>query len=107
MLVLGRPGRLGLAVGAAAVLAICPAINAQAATGSIQYFNVSGQGFRITNPPDNVCLTLRVRADEIDNDTNKSVSVYLGTACNTFVTTLAPGRGVSHVGGPQSVRVIG
>src|SRR3954453_11817923 len=71
------------------------------------YFNVSGQGFRITNPPDNVCLTLRVRADEIDNDPKKSVSVYLGTACNTFVTTLAPGRGVSHVGGPQSVRVIG
>ncbi|MFF5126618.1 hypothetical protein ACFY41_06695 [Streptomyces syringium] len=107
MLTLARLGRLGMAVGMAAVLATGLATSAQAATGTIQYFDVNGQEFRITNPPDNVCLTLRVRAAQIDNETNKSVDVYLGTACNTFVTNLPPGRGVSSVGGPQSVRVIG
>ncbi len=99
--------RISLAVGTAVVLVTGLATNAQAATGTIQYFDVNGQEFRITNPPDNVCLTMQVRADQINNETNKTVNVYLGTACNTFVTSLDPGRGVSHVGGPQSVRVIG
>ncbi|MBP2402757.1 hypothetical protein SNS2_1335 [Streptomyces netropsis] len=107
MLALAHLGRLGLAVGMAAVLATGLATSAQAATGRIQYFDVNGQEFLITDPPDNVCLTLQARASTIDNETNKSVNVYLGTACNTFVTTLEPGRAVAHVGGPQSVRVIG
>ncbi|MBM7166945.1 hypothetical protein JQK87_00585 [Streptomyces sp. G44] len=100
-------GRICLAVGTATVVVAGLATNAQAATGTLRYFDVSGQEFRINNPPDSVCLTLQVRADEIANDTDKSVSVYLGPACNTFVTTLAPGHAVSHVGGPQSVRFIG
>ncbi|MFH8293024.1 hypothetical protein [Streptomyces sp. NPDC018059] len=100
-------GRICLAVGTATVVVAGLTTSAQAATGTIQYYDVNGQGFRVTNPPDNVCLTLQVRADEIINDTNKPVNVYLGTACNTFVTSLDPGRAVSHVGGPQSVRVIG
>ncbi|MBC2874610.1 MULTISPECIES: hypothetical protein [Streptomyces] len=106
MLALARLARTGPAIAMAAVLATGLTTNAQAATGRIRYFN-GGQELQITNPRDNVCLALQVRADEVANDTNKSVSVFLGTACATFVTTLAPGRAVSHVGGPQSVRVIG
>ncbi|MFI7099667.1 hypothetical protein ACIBK8_09940 [Streptomyces sp. NPDC050161] len=107
MFALARLGRLGLAVGMAAVLATGLATNAQAATGNIRYFSTAGQEFRITNPPDNVCLTLQVRAGSVTNETNKTVSVFLGTNCATFVTNLAPGRTVARVGGPQSVRVIG
>ncbi|MFD7260488.1 hypothetical protein [Streptomyces sp. NPDC059874] len=104
---LTRLARLGLTAGTAAVLVAGLATNAQAAAGTIRYFNFSGQEFRIADPPDNVCLALQIRATNVTNETNKRVSVYLGTSCNTFVTTLAPGRGVSYVGGPQSVRVIG
>lgn len=104
---LARLGRLSLTVGTAAVLVTGLATNAQAASGTIRYFSAGGQEFDITNPPDNVCLTLQVRATNVTNETNKRVSIYLDTSCNTFVTTLVPGRGVSYVGGPQSVRVIG
>lgn len=103
---LPRLGRLGLAVCTATVLVTGLATNAQAATGRIRYFNGAGQEFDIVNPPDHVCLTLQVRATNVTNETNKNVSVYLGMNCDRFVTTLVPGRGVSYVGGPQSVRVV-
>ncbi|WP_328303346.1 hypothetical protein OG389_35625 [Streptomyces sp. NBC_00435] len=104
---LARFGRIGLTVGTAAVLVTGLATHAQAAAGTIRYFSPAGQEFDIANPPDNVCLTLQIRATNVTNETDKRVSIYLGTSCNTFVTTLVPGRGVSYVGGPQSVRVIG
>ncbi|MET9645899.1 hypothetical protein ACFZB6_07860 [Streptomyces syringium] len=107
MFALARLGRLGLSVGMAAVLVTGLSTTAQAATGNIRYFNVNGQEFTVTDPPDNLCITLQARASSLVNETNKTVSVYLGTSCATFVTDLEPGRGVSHVGGPQSVRVIG
>lgn len=104
---LTRLGRIGLAAGTTAALVTGLVTSAQAATGAVRYFNGAGQEFRITNPPDNVCLTLQIRAINVTNETDKPVSVYLGTSCNTFVTALDPGHGVSYVGGPQSVRVIG
>lgn len=104
---LPRLGRLALAVGTATVLATGLATNAQAASGSIRYFDGPGNEFDIVNPPDNVCLTLQIRAINVTNETDKRVSVYLGRNCERFITTLVPGRGVSYVGGPQSVRVIG
>ncbi|WP_331773131.1 hypothetical protein OG948_57960 (plasmid) [Embleya sp. NBC_00888] len=107
MLALTHLVRTGLAVGTAVVLATGLTTNAQAATGNFRYFNTNGQEFRVANPPDNVCITLQVRATSMSNETNKTVSVYLGTSCATFVTNLAPGRGLSYVGGPQSVRAIG
>ncbi|GCE02001.1 hypothetical protein [Embleya hyalina] len=107
MLALTHLVRGGLAVGTAVVLATAPATGAQAATGNFRYFNGSGQEFRVVNPPDNVCVALQVRAISMVNETNKSVRVYLGTNCATLATTLPPGRGVSYLGGPQSIRVIG
>ncbi|MFF7078686.1 hypothetical protein [Streptomyces lavendulae] len=104
---LSRLARIGLTVGAAAVLATGLATNAQAATGSIRYFDVNQNEFRIVNPPDNVCLPLQVRADLIVDETDKRMTIYLGTACQTRVTTIGPGEGRSHIGGPQSVRIIG
>ncbi|MEV4873981.1 hypothetical protein [Streptomyces syringium] len=107
MFALARLGRLGLSVGMAAVLVTGLSTAAQAATGQIRYFSVDGQQFTITDPPDNVCITLQVRAAGIANKTNKTVNVYLGTSCAIFVTALEPEDGVSSVGGPQSVRVVG
>lgn len=104
---LSRFGRIGLTVGTAAVLATGLATNAQAATGTIRYYDVNQNEFRITNPPDNVCLALQVRADLIENETNKRMTIYLGTACATRVTTIGPGEGRAHIGGPQSVRILG
>ncbi|GAA0290339.1 hypothetical protein GCM10010302_31100 [Streptomyces polychromogenes] len=105
--VLARFGEIGLTVGTAAVLATGLAASAQAATGTIQYFDVHQNEFRITDPPDNVCLALQARAEEIENKTNKRMTIYLGTTCATRVTTIGPGEGRSHIGGPQSVRIIG
>ncbi|WP_405812797.1 MULTISPECIES: hypothetical protein [unclassified Streptomyces] len=104
---LSRFCRIGLTVGAAAVLATGAATNAQAATGSIRYFDVNQAEFRIVNPPDNVCLALQVRADLIVNETDRRMTIYLGTACATRVTTIGPGEGRAHIGGPQSVRITG
>ncbi|GLX37465.1 hypothetical protein [Streptomyces lavendulae] len=104
---LSRLVRIGLTVGAAAVLATGLATSAQAATGSIRYFDVNQNEFRIVNPPDNVCLALQVRADLIVDETDKRMTIYLGTACQTRVTTIGPGEARSHIGGPQSVRIIG
>ncbi|MCZ0205378.1 hypothetical protein OZK63_08125 [Streptomyces sp. UMAF16] len=104
---LARLRRIGLAVGTAVVLATGLATNAQAATGTIRYFDVNQQEFRIPDPPDNVCINLQVRADLILNETDKTVRVYLNANCAVRVTDLAPGRGVAHVGGPRSVRALG
>ncbi|MEU9190100.1 hypothetical protein AB0D14_37335 [Streptomyces sp. NPDC048484] len=107
MLALGRLGRLGLAAGTAAVLATGLATNAQAATGTLRYFSITGEEFRASNPPDNVCIKLRIRPDLIDNHTNKTVSVYLNADCSLLVVDLEPGRAAAHLGGPRSVRFIG
>ncbi|MFE5138471.1 hypothetical protein ACFRDV_12465 [Streptomyces fagopyri] len=107
MLTLARLARLGLAVGAAAVLAAGLSTSAQAATGALRYFSVSGQEFRITNPSDNVCINLQVRPDLIANQTDRTMSVYSGADCTAFVLNLEPGRSVAHIGGPRSVRFIG
>ncbi|MFH8614556.1 hypothetical protein ACH4E8_05675 [Streptomyces sp. NPDC017979] len=106
MPVLARLRKVGLAVGMAAVLVTGLSGSAEAATGAIRYFNLAGDEFRIDNPPDNVCLTLQIRASLVSNETNKTVRVYLGTNCNTRVTDLAPGRALAYGGGPQSVRVL-
>ncbi|MCF3104874.1 hypothetical protein IPZ58_25255 [Streptomyces roseoverticillatus] len=103
---LARLIRIGLAAGTAATLITGLATSAQAATGTIRYFDVNQQGFRIDNPPDNVCFNLQARADEIDNETNKTVRIYLNADCVTRVTDVPPGGGRSHIGGPRSVRVL-
>ena len=107
MFALARLGRLGLAAGAAAVLAAGLATSAQAATGALRYFSITGQEFRVDNPPDNVCINLRVRPDLIANQTNKTMRVYFGAGCTSFTLDLEPGRSAAHIGGPQSVRFIG
>ncbi|MFE0044337.1 hypothetical protein [Streptomyces albireticuli] len=103
---LARLGRIGLAAGTAVVLATGLSTNAQAATGTIRYFD-GGQEFRISNPPDNVCINLQARPDLISNETNKTLRVFLNPNCFTFITDLEPGRAAAHIGGPQSVRIIG
>ncbi|WP_405446081.1 hypothetical protein OG399_30870 [Streptomyces achromogenes] len=103
-----RVTRLGVAVGAAAVLVAASATGAQAATGQILYFNSAGD-FAITNPPDGVCLTLQGPAQLVSNKTNKTnktVEVFFTAVCTSRVAVLAPGRAVSGQGGPRSVRVI-
>ncbi|MBK3568246.1 hypothetical protein [Streptomyces sp. MBT62] len=107
MLTLARLGRLGLAVGTAAVVAVGLSTNAQAATGALRYFSISGQEFRITNPPNNVCINLQVQPDLIANQTDKTMSVFSGANCTSFVLNLDPGRSVAHIGGPRSVLFIG
>ncbi|MFD8421073.1 hypothetical protein [Streptomyces sp. NPDC059466] len=106
MLTPARLGRLGLAAGAAAALATGLSTNAQAATGALRYFSITGQEFRINNPPDNVCINLQVRPDLIANQTDKTMSVYSGADCALFILNLDPGRSVAHIGGPRSVRFI-
>ncbi|MFF9000765.1 hypothetical protein [Streptomyces achromogenes] len=101
-----RPARLGLAVGAAAVLAVGLTSSAEAATGRIRYFSTAGQEFQIDNPPDNVCINLQVRARILVNETNKTLSYFFGANCTNFTSTLPPGRTVSNQI-PLSVRVIG
>ncbi|MEU9187406.1 hypothetical protein AB0D14_23280 [Streptomyces sp. NPDC048484] len=83
------------------------ATNAQAATGALRYFSISGQEFRVDNPPDNVCINLLVRPDLTTNQTNKAMNVYSGADCTSFFFTLDPGRSAAHTGGPRSVRIIG
>ncbi|MFE9903771.1 hypothetical protein [Streptomyces achromogenes] len=100
-----RVARLGVAVGAAAVLVAASATGAQAATGQILYFNSAGD-FAITNPPDGVCLTLQGPAQLVSNKTDKTVEVFFTAVCTNRVAVLAPGRAVSGQGGPRSVRVI-
>jgi hypothetical protein len=107
MLAFARLGRLSLAVGAAVVLAVGVSTEAQAATGALRYFSVSGQEFRINNPPDNVCINLQVQPDLLANQTDKAMNVYSGTNCTFFVLNLEPGRSVAHIGGPRSVLFIG
>ncbi|MEU7083473.1 hypothetical protein [Streptomyces achromogenes] len=103
---LARLARLGLAVGTAAVLAVGLTSSAEAATGNIRYFSASGEEARIDNPPDNVCINLRFRAQLLANNTNKTVSYFFGANCSNFTGDLAPGRAVSYQN-PLSVRVIG
>ncbi|MFE5858356.1 hypothetical protein ACFQ61_34710 [Streptomyces sp. NPDC056500] len=107
MLAHTRLSRIGLAVSTAVVLTLGLSPNAQAATGTIRYFDVNSQEFRISNPPDNVCITLQARASSITNETNKTVRLYRNGGCDIFVLDLAPGSTRSHIGGPLSVRVIG
>lgn len=103
---LARLARLGLTVGTAVVLAVGLTSSAEAATGNIRYFSASGQEARIDNPPDNVCINLRFRAQLLANNTNKTVSYFFGANCSNFTSDLAPGRAVSYQN-PLSVRVIG
>ncbi|GGS02741.1 MULTISPECIES: hypothetical protein [Streptomyces] len=103
---LARLARLGLTVGTAVVLAIGLTSSAEAATGRIRYFTAGGQEFQIDNPPDNVCINLRARAQILVNETNKTVSYYFAANCVNFTSNLAPGRAVSYQN-PLSVRVIG
>ncbi|MGW1600146.1 hypothetical protein [Streptomyces eurythermus] len=103
---LARLARLGLTLGTTAALAIGLASSAEAATGRIRYFSAAGQEFQIDNPPDNVCINLRVRAQVLVNDTNKTVSYFFGANCTNFTNNLPPGRSVSFQA-PLSVRVIG
>ncbi|MFF2999797.1 hypothetical protein ACFVTC_35415 [Streptomyces sp. NPDC057950] len=107
MFTLARMGNLGLAVGSAGVLAAGLSTSAQVATGALRYFSISGQEFRITNPPDNVRINLQVRPDLIANQTDKTMTVHPGADCALFVLNLDPGRSVAHIGGPRSVRFIG
>ncbi|MFK0118466.1 hypothetical protein [Streptomyces sp. NPDC090994] len=106
MLRIARLGRLGLAVGTAAALAVGLTSSAQAATGTIRYFSASGQAFQIVNPPDNVCLNLQVRAQLLANNTNKTVSYFFDANCANFTGNLPPGHAVAF-NNPLSVRVIG
>ncbi|MFF9670735.1 hypothetical protein ACF1GS_03405 [Streptomyces eurythermus] len=103
---IARTARLALAAGIAAVLAVGLTSSAQAATGNIRYFSGSGQRFQIDNPPDGVCLTLRVRAQLLANNTNRTLSYYYNANCTNLINILAPGRAVSYAN-PLSVRVIG
>ncbi|CAL9584754.1 hypothetical protein [Streptomyces sp. enrichment culture] len=103
---IARTARLALAAGAAAVLAVGLTSSAEAATGNIRYFSASGQEARIDNPPDNVCLNLRFRAQLLANNTNKTVSYFFNADCTNFTGNLAPGRAVAY-NNPLSVRVIG
>ncbi|MDN3264090.1 hypothetical protein QWJ26_30610 [Streptomyces sp. CSDS2] len=106
MLRIPQVARLALAAGIAAVLVVGLTSSAQAATGNIRYFSGSGQEARIDNPPDNVCITLRFRAQLLANNTNKWVSYFYNANCTNFTGDLAPGRAVSY-NNPLSVRVIG
>ncbi|MGW2955824.1 hypothetical protein [Streptomyces eurythermus] len=106
MLRLARPARLALAVGTAVALAVGLTSSAEAATGNIRYFRASGEEARIDNPPDNVCINLRFRAQLLANNTNKTVSYFFGANCTNFTGNLVPGRAVSYQN-PLSVRVIG
>ncbi|MEU3952783.1 hypothetical protein AB0F45_10725 [Streptomyces achromogenes] len=103
---IARPARLALAVGTAVVLAVGLTSRAEAATGNIRYFSASGEEARIDNPPDNVCINLRFRAQLLANNTNKTVSYFFGANCTNFTGNLAPGRAVAY-NNPLSVRVIG
>jgi hypothetical protein len=105
MISVARAAGLGVAVGAVLVLVTGPAADAEAASGRIRYVNSAGE-FQITNPPDGVCLTLRGPAQEISNETDKTVQVFFSATCTNLVAVLPPGRAVSHIGGPRSVRVI-
>ncbi|MFF9024527.1 hypothetical protein [Streptomyces eurythermus] len=102
---LARLARLGLAVGTAAVLAIGLTSSAEAATGNIRYFRASGEEARIDNPPDNVCINLRFRAQLLANNTNRTVAYYYNANCTNLTGVLAPGRAVSYAA-PLSVRVL-
>jgi hypothetical protein len=106
MLRIAQVARLALAAGIAAVLAVGLTSSAQAATGNIRYFSASGEEARIDNPPDNVCINLRFRAQLLANNTNKTVSYFFGAICANFTGNLPPGRAVSY-SNPLSVRVIG
>ncbi|MFF5532798.1 hypothetical protein ACFY71_09965 [Streptomyces cinerochromogenes] len=105
MISVARTVRLGLTAGAAAVLVTGLTTSAEAASGRIRYFNSAGE-FVITNPPDGVCLTLRGPAQEVSNETNKTVHVFFTASCTNLVSVLDPGEAVSHIGGPRSVRVV-
>jgi hypothetical protein len=106
MIRIARLARLGLTAATAAVLAVGPTSSAEAATGNIRYFSASGQEARIDNPPDNVCINLRFRAQLLANNTNKTVSYFFNANCANFTGNLDPGRAVSYQN-PLSVRVIG
>ncbi|WP_318203788.1 hypothetical protein [Streptomyces sp. SCL15-4] len=106
MIRIARLARLVLSAGAAAVLAVGLTSSAEAATGRIRYISAAGQEFQIDNPPDNVCLNLRVRARILVNETNKTVSYFFNANCANFTGNLDPGRAVSYQN-PLSVRVIG
>ncbi|MEU1185204.1 hypothetical protein ABZ464_47885 [Streptomyces sp. NPDC005820] len=104
MISVAHMSRLGVAAGAAAVLATGLTTSAQAATGNIQWFNSTGEHL-IVNPPDGVCIAFGGHAQLVANNTDKTVNVYFTATCTTLVRPLAPGQAVAN-GGPQSVLVV-
>ncbi|KAA0941956.1 hypothetical protein [Streptomyces apricus] len=102
-----RKGSAFLAAATAVLLTTGLSLDAQAATGVVRYFSLGGQEFRITDPPDNTCLTLQVPAELIANQTNRTMSTYSDTICANLIVSLEPGRSAAHIGGPRSVRLVG
>ncbi|WP_040741864.1 hypothetical protein [Nocardia tenerifensis] len=89
--------KIGLAAGATAALVIGLSTSAQAATGTLGFSEVDGDKLQYIDPPDNVCVALPYPVDKVDNGTDKTALLYLGSDCEHFAMSVDAGRSVSNL----------
>ncbi|MFF8811571.1 hypothetical protein [Streptomyces pactum] len=83
--------RAALTTAAALALALGPALDARAATGTFVYDRIDGSHGRIADPTNLVCYDFDTPALGVDNDTDTDARVFNNYGCSG-VSEVVPSR---------------